>query len=262
MPTIRELPAVDAAADATTAYALPYFIDRFEGVLHDRRDEDRLAIELTAGETVTLTLAGHGDNPAPDTVLTLYDGDGKRLARNDDIDVDAGNLHSQLTFTPETSGTYYVGITAYTANPALDNAGGYALTVTARAGDGGLDSYHQAETGVTATLLVEAGDLALHGSPHADTLTGNAGANLLLGGGGDDTFVFAPGHGDDTVAEFGRGDRLDLSGLDGLNSFEGLDLAQDGPHAVIDLGEHGGGTLTLQYLDAGGLAGEDFIFAA
>ena len=43
---------------------------------------------------------------------------------------------------------------------------------------------------------------------------------------------------------------------------EGLDLAQDGPHAVIDLGEHGGGTLTLQYLDAGGLAGEDVIFAA
>ena len=59
--------------------------------------------------------------------------------------------------------------------------------MTARAGDGGLDSYHQAETGVTATLLVDAGDLALHGSPHADTLTGNAGANLLLGGGGDDT---------------------------------------------------------------------------
>ena len=35
MPTIRELPAVDAAADTTTAYALPYFIDRFEGVLSD-----------------------------------------------------------------------------------------------------------------------------------------------------------------------------------------------------------------------------------
>ena len=26
--------------------------------------------------------------------------------------------------------------------------------------------------------------------------------------------------------------------------------------------DHGGGTITLQYLDAGGLTGEDFIFAA
>ena len=208
MPTIRELPAIDAAADATTAYALPYFIDRFEGVLSDRNDEDRLAIDLTAGETVTLTLAGHGDNPTPDTLLTLYDGDGERLARNDDIDFDAGNLHSQLTFTPESSGTYYVSVAAYTANPALDNAGGYALTVTARAGDGGLDSYHQAAAGG------------------------------------------------------GRGDRLDLSGFDGLDSFDGLDLYQDGPHAVIYLADHGGGTITLQYLDAGGLTGEDFIFAA
>ncbi len=68
MPTIRELPAVDAAADTTTAYTLPYFIERFEGVLHDRDDEDRLAIHLTAGEAVTLTLAGHGDTPTPDTI--------------------------------------------------------------------------------------------------------------------------------------------------------------------------------------------------
>ena len=93
----------------------------------------------------------------------------------------------------------------------------------------------------------------LHGSAHNDT---------LFGGAGHDTFVFAPGHGADTLPDFGRGDRLDLSRFDGLDSFEGLDLAQDGPHALVDLGEHGGGTLTLQYLDAGGLAGEDFIFAA
>ena len=238
MPTIRELPAVDAAADATTAYALPYFIDRFEGVLHDRHDEDRLAIDLTAGETVTLTLAGHGDNPTPDTVLTLYDGDGERLARNDDIDTDAGNYDSQLTFTPETSGTYYVGITAYTANPSLDNAGGYALTVTARAGDGGLDSYHQAETGVTATLLVDAGDLALHGSPHADTLTGNAGANLLLGGGGDDTL--SGGAGDDRLYAGIGFTRLDGGpGADWLAGHTGEDYARAYEWAVYDTSPEG-----------------------
>ena len=74
--------------------------------------------------------------------------------------------------------------------------------------------------------------------------------------------MFAPGHGDDTLPDFGRGDRIDLSGFDGIDSLDGLVLAQDGPHAVIDLSEYGGGTITLQYLDAGGLAGEDFIFAA
>ncbi len=175
MPTIRELPAVDAAADTTTAYTLPYFIERFEGVLHDRDDEDRLAIHLTAGEAVTLTLAG-------DERTNLLAGAG--------------------------------------------------------------------------------GDDTLYGNAGNDTLVGGPGDDILFGGAGADNFVFAAGHGADAVPDFGRGDRIDLSGFDGLDSFEGLALAQDGPHAVIDLGEYGGGTLTLQYLDAGGLAGEDFIFAA
>ncbi len=138
-------------------------------------------------------------------------------------------------------------------------------------GRGGHDTLYGGAGGGDDTLYGEAGDDKLYGGRGDDTLYGNAGNDTLVGGPGDDilfggagadNFVFAAGHGADAVADFGRGDRIDLSGFDGLDSFEGLALAQDGPHAVIDLGEYGGGTLTLQYLDAGGLAGEDFIFAA
>ena len=129
-------------------------------------------------------------------------------------------------------------------------------------GRGGDDTLYGGPGGGDDTLYGEAGDDALYGGRGNDTLYGNAGNYTLAGGPGEDTFVFAPGHGDDTLPDFGRGDRIDLSRFDGLDSLEGLDLAQDGPHAVIDLADHGGGTITLQYLDAGGLSGEDFIFAA
>ena len=195
--TIPELPRIDATADADTAYTLPWFADRFEGVLDDKTDEDWIAITLSAGETVTLTLTGHGPTPSADTILTLYDADGERLARNDDIDQPAGNLNSQLTVTPESDGVYYISAAAYTNNPAQDNAGGYVVTVSERRGEGGIESYRDSDTGVDATLADNADTLALAGSPHDDTLTGNAAANWLFGHGGDDTL--SGGAGDDRL---------------------------------------------------------------
>ena len=195
--TIPELPRIDATADADTAYTLPWFADRFEGVLDEKTDEDWIQVALTAGETVTITLTGHGPTPSADTVLTLYNAEGEPLARNDDIDRDAGNYHSQLTYTPDSSGAYYVSAAAYTNNPARDNAGGYVVTVSERSGAGGIESYRDADTGVDVTLAVESGAVALAGSPHDDTLTGNAAANWLFGHGGDDTLH--GGAGDDRL---------------------------------------------------------------
>ena len=195
--TIPELPRIDAADDATTVYALPYFADRFEGVLDEKTDEDWIEITLTAGETVTITLTGHGATPSADTILTLYNAEGERLARNDDIDSDAGNYHSQLTVTPESDGIYYISAAAYTNNPAQNNAGGYVVTVSERRGEGGIESYRESDTGVEATLAADAGTLALAGSPHDDTLTGNDKANWLFGHGGDDTL--SGGAGDDRL---------------------------------------------------------------
>ena len=184
MVTIKEIPALDAAADAGTVYFMPYFADRLEGALADRNDEDWIAIELTAGETYDITLVGHGENPSADTILTLYNSAGARLDYNDDIDLSAGNRYSMLSFTPDRDGTYYISATAYKLNPAQDNSGGYALTVAARRGEGLIESYQDAETGVDATLAADAGAWALAGSAHDDTLTGNDEANWLFGHGG------------------------------------------------------------------------------
>lgn len=380
MTTIIEVPGIDAPADTTTAYHMPHFIDRFEGVLDTRYDEDWIQIELTAGHTVTITLTGHGPDPVIDTVLTVYDatgdialadinGDGRLdRVRNDDIDVGARNFHSEVTFTPRASGTYYLSATAYTANTVLDHQGGYALTVTrapgaARPGDGELDSYRDADNGVTATLAADADAWALAGSPFADvltgsgdaegdsfgrlltvtytdadgntqteqvpdidalhgsghddvlagdsrdntlagrggddalyggpgggddtlyggdghdslyggrgedTLSGNAGNDtlhggadndVLYGGAGNDTFVFAPGHGDDTLGDFVHGDdRIDLSAFEDIDSLADLILSQTDRGLLINLTGHGGGALTLEGYEPGGLGEGDFIF--
>ena len=196
MVTITEVPALDAAADAGTWYFMPYFADRLEGVLADRQDEDWIAIELTAGETYDIALAGHGETPSADTILTLYNSAGERLAFNDDIDLAAGNRYSMLSFTAPHDDTYYLSAAAYARNPAQDNSGGYVLTVSARRGEGLIESYRDAERGVEVTLAAEAVAWALEGSAYDDTLTGNDQVNWLFGHGGQNNMLRGGG-GDD-----------------------------------------------------------------
>ena len=114
-----------------------------------------------------------------------------------------------------------------------------------------------------------------------DTIDGGAGDDMLAGGDGDDVFVFAAGHGNDTILDFtddvdvqmddsaDQTDKIDLSAfnLDDFGDIKaGIDPAQTGPDLVIDLGAAGvtgGGTITLaNYLDhynLGDLNETDFI---
>jgi Ca2+-binding RTX toxin-like protein len=65
------------------------------------------------------------------------------------------------------------------------------------------------------TLLGSEGDDRLDGGAGRDTLDGGGGDDALTGGAGRDTFVFAPGYGADTIADFERRfDKLDLSAFD------------------------------------------------
>jgi Ca2+-binding RTX toxin-like protein len=65
------------------------------------------------------------------------------------------------------------------------------------------------------SLLGSEGNDRLDGGSGRDTLDGGSGDDVLIGGAGRDTFVFAPGYGSDTVADFNTLlDRLDLSGFD------------------------------------------------
>ena len=66
----------------------------------------------------------------------------------------------------------------------------------------------------------------LSGGPSADVLNGRGGTDILTGGDGPDRFVFdsvSDAHGD-TITDFGRGDRIDLSGID-ANGFASGDQA-------------------------------------
>ena len=68
------------------------------------------------------------------------------------------------------------------------------------------------------------------------------------GGAGDDTFIFASGHGDDAIADFTDSeDRIDLTV--GLTGFSDLAVSIDPKGVMIGLSAHGRGTILLERLD-------------
>ena len=106
------------------------------------------------------------------------------------------------------------------------------------------------------------GDDRLYGDSGDDTLDGGAGDDTLTGGRGADTFVFAAGHGTDTIKDFTDGDDLiDLSAISGISGFEDLTITADGEDALIDLSAHGGGTIRLTDFSVDDLDEADFVFA-
>ena len=115
--------------------------------------------------------------------------------------------------------------------------------------------YQSSYTGTdeAETLEAGAGDDTIEGLGGDDTLTGNAGA---------DTFVFAAGHGSDTVTDFADGeDLIDLSAFTGIAGYSDLTATQDGGNVVIDLsGQTGGGTITLQNAVLADIDEENFVF--
>lgn len=109
------------------------------------------------------------------------------------------------------------------------------------------------------SLSGDSGDNRLDGGEGADLLDGGEGADELLGGAGSDTFIFASGHGDDTIADFTDGeDAIDLTGL-GLTGFSDLAVSIDPKGVMIDLSAHGGGTILLERLDPAALGASDVL---
>ena len=95
----------------------------------------------------------------------------------------------------------------------------------------------------------------------ADRLYGGEGDDTIHGGYDDDTFVFAAGHGNDTIQDFTDGeDSIDLTQITGITAFDDLTITADGTTAVIDLTDYGGGTIRLENIDVSELDAEDFNF--
>lgn len=109
-----------------------------------------------------------------------------------------------------------------------------------------------------------AGADTLDGRGGDDTLEGGSGDDTMTGGLGDDSFVFADGHGNDTITDFvagaASGDVLDLRRLTAAASFTDVmaAAAQVGEDTVIDFGD--GDSITLLGVDSTQIEEQDFLF--
>ena len=117
-------------------------------------------------------------------------------------------------------------------------------------------------------------DSTVEGTAEADRLEGRFGNDTIAGLGGDDrltgdlgadTFVFASGHGNDTITDFnydeGEGDLIDLSAFTGITGFSDLTITQDGDDTKIDLTDQtGGGSIVLEDFTSTDLTADHFIF--
>ena len=123
---------VDVAEDPTTSatVAVGGF---YNGSLEVSGDRDWVAVTLEAGVSYAISLTGHGGTPLTDTVVYLYDFGGTQIGTDDD---GGEGTFSLLSFTPATSGTYFIG-----ASDFGDNAsGGYQIAVAEVAPPSFLDS--------------------------------------------------------------------------------------------------------------------------
>jgi Ca2+-binding RTX toxin-like protein len=110
-------------------------------------------------------------------------------------------------------------------------------------------------------LIGFAGNDTLKGGGGRDTLDGGTGDDLLRGGAGPDVFLFAPGCGADTIADFADGvDRMDLSAF-GLAKFKQVkQLASNTADGlVLDFGS--GDSILLEGIRKSDLTPEDVLLA-
>ena len=102
------------------------------------------------------------------------------------------------------------------------------------------------------------GNDAIAGGLGRDLVAGDGGDDALSGGRGGDTFVFAAGFGADRIADFGRGDRLDFRGHDGVDRLRDLGVRQVGDDVRVT--DANGDRVTLVDVDRAEIDARDFLF--
>jgi subtilisin family serine protease len=105
----------DSIATAT-AVALSSGAGTYSAVIGDgtygSADVDLFAVQVAAGASLTVDINARSlASPSTlDSFVRLFDASGRQLASNDD---GSGSFDSLLSFTPSTTGTYYVGVSSY-----------------------------------------------------------------------------------------------------------------------------------------------------
>ncbi len=100
---------------------LPSFAVR--GAINSAEDQDLFRLELLNDETLILDIdLAAFQGVWVDTVVTLYDSEGLRVASNDDSSTDVGGQGSIHAFDPylefeASEGVYYIGVTSFGASP-------------------------------------------------------------------------------------------------------------------------------------------------
>ena len=172
---------IQEQADAPESAATPYNLSPgigFRGMFSSNADRDWVKVELVAGKTYNASLAGVGNNAEADTILRIYTANGELLDVNDDKDFAAGELNSELTFSPPSSGVYYLSAGAFSGNPTQAHSGGYVLTIV---------DPEDGRAPVDTTPYLE-----LAGRADDDVLQGEAGNDVISGGAGARTCCTAP----------------------------------------------------------------------
>ena len=126
------------------------------------------------------------------------------------------------------------------------------------------------------TLVGGAGNDYIVGGQGDDRIEGGTGNDTLFGDGGqsgddqyadgtptgetdNDTFVFAPGDGQDVIKDFRDGeDLIDLTAFTGISGFDDISARQSGSNVVIDFNNDN--SITLSNFNLNDLDASDFIF--
>ncbi|WP_213544609.1 M10 family metallopeptidase C-terminal domain-containing protein [Vannielia litorea] len=120
-PAADHFEGSDAAANTGTAYTIELG-DTFEGEISSGSDDDWIAIELTAGESVVINVYGTNGASAGirDTTLTLYNSNGQQVDFNDDAFFNGQNYFSLIEYTVPATGTYYIAVSGYDSSQTGD----------------------------------------------------------------------------------------------------------------------------------------------
>jgi Ca2+-binding RTX toxin-like protein len=102
---------------------------------------------------------------------------------------------------------------------------------------------------------------SIYGVIVTTSLNGSAGNDVLIGGGNDDVFIFAPGDGADLILDFAGGsqDRIRFVGTD-LHSFADVQSHSTTINGNAVITYNGFFTVTLNGVTTGQLTTGDFIF--